>query len=56
MGIIEIENNFFVCRRENNFAVITLKEQAMQILAAVGAKEDLMSVLSSIENTPKSKV
>jgi enoyl-CoA hydratase/carnithine racemase len=53
MGIIEIENNFFVCRREKNFAVITLKEQAMQILATVGAKEDLMSVLSSIENTPE---
>lgn len=50
MGIIEIENNSFVCRREKEFAVITLKEQAMEILTTVRAKEELMSVLSSIDN------
>ena len=55
MGMIEKENNFFASRREKDFAVITLKEQALQILVTVSAKEDLMSVLSSIQNTPNIK-
>ncbi len=55
MSMIETENNFFASRREKDYSVITFKEQALQILVDVSAKENFMSVLSSIQNTPSTK-
>jgi 2-(1,2-epoxy-1,2-dihydrophenyl)acetyl-CoA isomerase len=55
MGIIETENDSFACRQEDDFALLTFKEQTMKVLVTVNLKDELISVLSSIENTPQIK-
>lgn len=55
MASIEIENDFFQCRQENDCALITTKEGAKGIFTTVGLKEEMIATLKAIEDLPDIK-
>ncbi len=48
---IDIENDVFSCMEKDNFAVLSLKENALKISTSVGVKEELFSALSAVEES-----
>lgn len=55
MNNIEIENDAFTCKREGDFAILTLNKRAQKILSTIGFKDDLISHLSLIKSSPDIK-
>lgn len=55
MDSIAGNNECFTCRQENEFAILVLKERAQKILTTVRVKEDLMSLLSAVQDSPDIK-
>jgi enoyl-CoA hydratase/carnithine racemase len=52
---IDIENDVFSCIQKEEFAVLTLKENALKIFTSVGVKEELFSALSAVEESASVK-
>jgi hypothetical protein len=48
---IEFDSDVFSCIQKDEFAILTLKENALKISTTIGAKEELFSVLSAIEES-----
>ncbi len=55
MTEIDIKNDSFTCRQDDDLAVLTILEGAKKIFTEVGSKEDLMSILETIKNSKKIK-
>lgn len=52
---IEFDSDVFSCIQKDEFAILTLKENALKISTTIGAKEELFSVLSAIEESTSVK-
>jgi enoyl-CoA hydratase/carnithine racemase len=55
MNSIDVKNDIFTCRQDDDLAVIKLLKGAKKILTTVDSKEDLMSVLETIKESHKIK-
>ena len=48
---IEFDNDVFSCTQNDKYAILSLKENALEISTSVGVKEKLFSVLSAVEES-----
>ena len=55
MASIDVKHDFFTCRQDDNFAVITALKGAKQVLTTLDSKEDLISLLNTIKDSQKIK-
>lgn len=55
MAPIEFDSDVFSCVRKDEFAILSFKEDALKISTTIGAKEELFSVLSAIEESTSVK-
>lgn len=55
MTSIDIKNDAFSCRQNDDFAVIKILKAGKAILTTVESKENLMSILATIKDSPEIK-
>ncbi|MGB2690651.1 MAG: enoyl-CoA hydratase/isomerase family protein [Desulfobacterales bacterium] len=55
MTSIDVKHDFFTCRQDDDFAIITALKGAKQVLTTVSSKENLMSILETIKDSQKIK-